>query len=494
MASLETLIRALSDRDERAVIAAMDILVDRDRCSLIPSLIFYHPSPRVVARAIDIFARGGREEVLDFSDRLLVHEYAAVRAAIVRASAALAPNREQLEDLSKQECPCIRVSAVSGLLAQNWISDEVADREFQLAIAHPEPETRLAVATSARIRYSEIFRASLSTLVADSNVEVAREAVRAIKISGDPEFTGTLIASLHDRRVRDLVREVLVERGDEALAVLCEALTDPETPAAVRRHIPRTIALFECPSAVEALLDALEDLTGGVVHYKILRGLQTVLAGPCGVHVDVRQIGREMDLTVERALDLFQIERDLKRGQEADAMRRTAGGMLLRELVRDKRSLAVGRIFLLLALLHPGEDLGTIETGLRSDAAKSRASAIELLENILSHERSREIVGLASLSAMPDGLELPGSGLTDRELDYDVAMRTLAADDSTTVRAFALYHAGEIGLEVGDSAAPRDLDRDAAPLSLRDAALGLIEQLPEVIARRTMLAGDAKAT
>ena len=50
-------------------------------------MILYHPSHEVVATAIDIFSGTERDDVLDYSDRLLKHEYASVRSAIVRAIA-----------------------------------------------------------------------------------------------------------------------------------------------------------------------------------------------------------------------------------------------------------------------------------------------------------------------------------------------------------------------------------------------------------------------
>ncbi len=487
VASLESLIRALSDRDEHAVMAAMELLDERERCSLIPSLILYHPSPYVVAKAIDIFSSAGREQVLDFVDRLLEHEYASVRSAIVRAAGVLAPDRDQLDQLSRETCPCIRVSAVAGLLAQGWVEPEVADREFQAATRHSEPDTRMAVANAAKLRYAEIYRESLPALARDTDSNVAREAVRAMHKSEDPEFTATLVALLDDRRIRDLVREALLDRDAEALKVLTRDLEDPTTPPSVLRHIPRTISRFSSLDAIDILLHALGSVRSGMVRYKILRGLEPLLAEPWGRTAAKSRILEELRSTVDRSLFLLHNEAELIRGQEEVASRRTPGGRLLIDLVRDKRYLAASRIFLLLALLHPEENFRTIQGGIRSERATRRASGIELLEHLLTPDLRHRIVGLVSQDTPMGRLRIASPELARTRQEYGAAVRALADDSSEAVRAFAMYHAGEIDLGDADSIGPpveAPADRPAA--SLRDRALGIIERLPEALARRAV--------
>ena len=71
MASLETLIRALSHPDERHVIAALDLLNEERRIDLIPNLILYHPSTSVVSRALELLSSSGRSDYLELAERLL---------------------------------------------------------------------------------------------------------------------------------------------------------------------------------------------------------------------------------------------------------------------------------------------------------------------------------------------------------------------------------------------------------------------------------------
>lgn len=483
--SAESLIQALSDPDERVVIAAMDLLTERDRCSLIPSLILYHPSPEVVERAIDIFARKRHAHVLDFADRLLHHEYASVRSAIVRATAILAPDREQLERFAHSDCPCIRVSAVAGLIAHGWIDPEKALIELEQALVHHEPDTRIAVANAAKLHYAEIYREPLRRLARDSEPEVAREAVRAMRESGDAWFTVHLIGLLDERRVRDEVRTALLERGGEALSLLARALEAPDTPGAIRRHLPRTISRFESLEAVGILLHGLREVSGGMVRYKILRGLQPLLHGPLGGAVDRAPLMAELEDTVDRTLSLLHKEAELAHGQQERIGRATPGGRLLLDLLKDKRKLATSRIFLLLSLLHPKEDFRTIENGLRSDRPVARASGSELLEHLLPHPLGRTLVGLLAPGSATDRLKTAGSARAQQQLGYLATVEALAEDPSQAVRAFALYHSGELELERA-----RDLDRGRPEKirqpDLRERALEIIEGLPDALARQAL--------
>lgn len=491
--SIESLIQALSDPDERVVIAAMDLLTERDRCALIPSLILYHPSPKVVERAIDIFAQGRHAHVLDFVERLIDHENPAVRAAIVRAAALLAPDRAHLETLAHSTCPCVRVSAVGGLIANDWIEPEKALVELENAVRHSEPDTRMAAANAAKLQYSTLYREPLCKLARDSDRDVAREAVRAMRESDDPWFSEPLIGFLDDPRVRDEVRAALLERGEPALSLLARALEAPETLAAVRRHLPRTISRFETPRAIEILMHGLRHVPSGMVRYKIVRGLQPLLQGPLGRSVDLAPLMADLEETIERTLFLLHREAELARGQQEHIERVTSGGRLLVDLLKDKRKLATSRIFLLLSLLHPSEDFRTIERGIRSDRPIERASGTELLEHLLPRETSGTLLGILTPGSPLDRLQAAGSPLASKRIEYLQAVEELARDTSQAVRAFALYHAGEIEFErARDERDSRSKDGKSHLPSLRDRALEIIEGLPDALARQ-MLPADESA-
>ena len=488
LASLETLIRALNHPDENHVLAALQLLADKRRVELIPTLILYHPSPHVVTAALELFASEGRNDFRLHADRLLDHPDASVRAAAVRALWTVSPDRERLEQLSRSECSCIRITAVAGRIAHGWIDPESARAELDLALAVPEAYTRLAVAAAARLRYAAVFREPLLALGRDADLGVRREAVLAIRRSADAYFTMPLVELLDDGDVREEVRTALVERGDPALDALARALVDSEFSTAVRRHVPGTISRFGTPRAADVLLQAVGRVGPGMVRYKVLRGLVPLLSGPLASHVDKSPVARAVDETIERALALLHWGVELAEEHGREPARKTIGGALLLELLRDKERLATRRVFLLLDLLHDEADFREIWTGLESDARTSRASGLELLENVLPPDQRRAVLALISHEPPARRWVASGSRRAEAPLSYARLLEQLARDESTALNAFALYHMAELRLELRPEAeailTAQDVEGDWAQArqgpfaKLRERALELIENLP----------------
>ncbi len=491
LASLETLIRALNHPDPRHVLAALALFEERARVDLIPALILYHPAPAVVTRALDLFATSGRNDFLMVVENLLEHEDAGVRAGAARTLSATSPNRERLQQLADSDCPCIRVSAVSGLLVHGWIDESDASVEFERAVRDAEPEARLALANASKLAYSTLHREPLGQLSRDSDPEVRREAVRAIRASDDPWYTPQLVTLLADRMVREEVRLALLGRGDAALQALSRALEDSEVAIAVRRHIPRTLSRFATPAAAEILLQSLERPLPGMVRYKVLRGLAPLLRGPIAPLVDLAPVAREVESTIDRALQLLRWKIEIEEGHREDASRATSGGALLGELLCDKERLAIERIFQLLQLLHPEEDFRGILAGVDSGSRADQASGIELIENLLSPAMSRAL--LALLDSGPEATRWQRAvDLRRSVVPYAALLHELTEDASESVRAFALHHQSELGLTAADGS-PADVDAERAnPLArLLDQALGLVERLPEARMRRPLLSQPA---
>ena len=491
--SAASLIRALGDTDERRAIAAARILRERGHSGLIPNLILYHPSPRVVTHALDMFAAGERDDLLGLLNHLIDHEDANVRAATVRASWVLDPDYSHWQAFRDSECLAIQVSAVAGLLAEGQVEPKEYDILLDRSIDYETYEPRLAVATAARLRYHPVVRRALLQIAEDKNVETAQEAVAAIQSSKDDWYTAPLVGLLGRRRTRDRVREALIDRGDAALAELAARFVDPNTPVQVLRHIPRTIACFDTPRAAEVLIDSLSQVESGMVRFKLLRGLETLFLdrGPGGRErtrfdpmAGVQGIRDELDRTLERSLDLLRLEVLLSRSQAELPALATVGGELLVELLQDKRQLATGRIIMLLGLIYRREDFRAIQAGLRSLNATERASAEELIETVLSRTTGRAILGLTTRGNAQQQLAVADPNYDERDLDYTSAVLALVKDGSRSVRAVALYYAGEIDITFDLKDLPpvtsddrRDSPRE--PARLQDRAVAILRELSE---------------
>ena len=498
--SAGSLVRALSDPDERRALAAMQLLVERGQSDLISSLIVYHPSPKVVVRAIDVFSSASRDDLPALLGHLIEHEEANVRAAAVRAAWALDSEAVSLLELADSECLSIQASAMAGLLDRDQIKPERYSALFDDVLAYENSDPKLAVATAARLSYHPVYHEILIQLAMDQDPDVADEAIRAVRASHDAWFTSPLVDLLGDRKNRENVRLALIERGVSALTILEHRLTADRTPISILRHIPRTIARFETPEAAGVLINGAMHIENGMVRFKLLRGLETLmldrgpgrgLAPRLAKDVDLSGIKTLFEQTLERALDLLRLESTLSATQKKDARLHTTGGELLVDLLRDKRALARGRLFMMLGLMYPREDFRAIETGLSSRIATDHASAEELIETLLTGSVARGMLGLSIDDSVSAQKIAANSSTLPETADYAALLRLAVRDGSQSVRAVAIYHAGEIGISLGpESPAAQDDDpATSIPMSLKDRGLAAVGDLfdfaPLVAARST---------
>jgi AAA family ATP:ADP antiporter len=484
LASLETLIRTLNHSDDGHVLGALEILDAQGKVDLIPSLILYHPSSAVVIRTLDLFARSGRRDFTAFADRLLENDDPDVRAAVVRATWAVKPNRQQLEALLEAECSCVHISAVIGLWVNQWIDPELAQEEVEETLRYPAYNCRLALANAIKLRHLPAFRRTLEILVRDPAPEVRREALSAIRLSADDYYTPLLVQLLDDREIRDQVRTALNERGDTALLELSKVLAGENVAPGLLRHVPRAISRFQSVDAANILLQQLiadqggdgesrgesRDRHSGMVRYKILRALGPLLSGPVGDQVDKSPLLLAVTRTIRRVMQNLHWQTWLEQGRETEPARQTCGSELLLQLLKDKERLALQRVFRMLFLIQPEENFRDIWTGLQSTSRRDRASSIELLDNILGPQLRVTVGALVGSGSVRERLEKSGSDLAGVRLEYSELLAQIEGDQSRVLGGLAMYHAAEI-----EVARP-----SADALSMREQALAMIEEMPEV--------------
>jgi AAA family ATP:ADP antiporter len=445
LGSLEAVFAGLNSKNDAEVVGAMDILADEGRVRLIPALILFHPSRDVVLRALDHFARSGRADFVPVADRLLGHADEEVRAAAVRARTAGQRDEAVLRAAAKDASPLVQATALVGLVAGGWVTDE-AQATADSLLASPSPEARRALARALRQQPAAAFDDVLEQLAETGDETVQIDIAHALGARRDPKFLPVLLPMLASRHVRPAARAALVEYGNEGLVFLAEAMADETLPHELRRHVPRSISRFPAADAVPALIGRLLDEPDGMVRYKILRGLGRLAAEHPDVPIDPAVLAEATRLTLEAAFRLVDWRLTLARGAAQDPRRATPGHELLATLLRDKEVHTVERLFRFLGLRHRGEDFEKIYRGLRSTRPKVRASSRELLENLLDPSLREAVMGI--VDDVPDAERLAHAApfYVPESLDYERLLFRLLDQQGETVRCIAAYHVGELGL------------------------------------------------
>jgi hypothetical protein len=442
LVSLETLFGALNSADDHEVLAAMDLLAEEGRARLIPALILYHPSQRVVLRALELFALDGRADFLPVAERLTRHADAEIRAAALRARTQVRADEAVLQVAASDPSPLVRATAVAGRVAGGWEGDEA---RLSLEGLLGDGETALALARAIAAQPSAAFEDVLLHLADGSSEATLVHVARAMGAVRSPRFLPALLSLLGRREVRQEARSSLVAYGDEGLAFLDEALGDGGMPVELRRHLPRTIALFDATRAATVLERHLLEEPSGAVRYRILRGMNR-LAAFADAEFDPALLRRAVTAAAEGVFRLVHWRSVLERAARGREERATPGHGLLVQLLQDKEAQAVERLFRLLALQHRGEDFKGIYRGLRAAEARARASSRELLENLLLPPLRGPV--LAIVDEAPDASRLARAGdlYVPEPLGYEDVLRLILDRGGESLRCVVAHHIGEVGL------------------------------------------------
>jgi len=445
LVSLEALFAGLNSSDDNEVVAAIDLLAEEGRARLVPALILYHPSQRVVLRALEVFAAEGRADFLPVADRLLRRADPEIRAAALRARSAVAPDEAPLRAADADPSPLVRATAVAGLIAGGW-GDAGGRERLDALLAGGDGEAELALARAIAQQPSAAFEDALLRLGESPADEVLVHVARAMGALRSPRFLPSLLPMLVQREARTEARTALLAYGGEALTFLDQALGDRALPIELRRHLPRAIGLFPPGLAVAALQRHLLDEPSGAVRYRLLRAMNRLAASPEAAF-DAALLRQGIERTLEAAFRLVHWRLVLERGARAEVRRATPGHELLVSLLRDKQGQAEERVFRLLALEHRGEDFKGIYRGLRSAGARARASSRELLENLLQPPLRSAVLALVEEALADDERLSRAEGLYAREpLDYEAVLALVLDRGGESLRCIAAHHVGELRL------------------------------------------------
>src|SRR5262245_2012067 len=444
LSSLETLFTALNSADDAEVKAAIDLLAEEGRVRLIPALILHHPSRSVVLRALEHFAQEGRTDFIPVADRLLGHVDPEIRAAALLARTKVARDEALLREVADDPSPLVRATALVGLVSAGSTSADDR-RGIDAILATGSEEARVALARAIAAQPAPAFEEALLRLADGPEEPVQAQAALAMGRFQSKSFLPALLPLLALRDVRNAARDALLGYGQEGLAFLAQALEDRALPQELRRHLPRTIALFSPVEAAEVLQRQLPEETDGMVRFKMLRALNRLALYP-EVMFDEGLLRRATEATVEAAFRLVDWRRVLEEGAAADSRRATPGHELLVRLLRDKETHALERLFRLLALQFRDEDFRGIYFGLRNNDARVRSSSRELLEHLLKPPLRVPLLALVDDAPDWDRLQRAAPFYSPRLVDYETLLARILDESGESMRCIAIYHVGELGL------------------------------------------------
>jgi hypothetical protein len=276
---------------------------------------------------------------------------------------------------------------------------------------------------------------------------LARAAVR----QGEVGMIPRLLEGMTRWQDRETVRGALVALGDPAFDQVAAALEDTNGSRSLRVHLPQTLGRFGTPAAAAKLLDLVEREPDGLVRYKALRALGRLVAD-YRLEVDRGSIARCVHANLVAYFSLLGTRiglgspRDVSPGAPLTTFRLFAG------LLDDKLRQSVERIFRLLKIAHPKEDIHRVYLACLGADKRARANASEFLDAILwrRDERGlRALIRILSDDLSPEAQAdraAPHLGLTPPR-SHDEAVEVALADADLKVAALAALYATTTGAD-----------------------------------------------
>lgn len=447
VASLETLVRALDSETDADVLAAIDTLDHEGKGRLVPALLLYHPSEAVVERALELFTKIDRKNVVPAIDRLANHPSPRVRAALLAARSVLDPDTRLLfMKLSFEDSPEVRATLMVNLIASGEIIGSDAKEWMDALLARGSTATKIALLEAIARRAASGFDAVLIALIDNPDPKVKVAALRAIGRCKPSNALPLLVDMLGHEVTRPDAQRILVDYGMEGFRELLRAIENLALDSACRVRLPATIERFDPELSSSVLLEWLTRERDGAVRFQIGRSLERLVVRVPTLQLDRALLDKTIAATVSRAYRYLDRRVILERGAAANPALATPGHQVLVALLRDKEVNGIERLFMLIGLAHRGDDFTDIYRGLASPRKEARATSLELIENLLKEPLRAAVLGL--VDDIPDHSRLAAAGSfhTPLGLDYEGLLQHMLASTSESVQDLTVFHIGELRL------------------------------------------------
>ncbi|HXV63439.1 MAG TPA: Npt1/Npt2 family nucleotide transporter, partial [Vicinamibacteria bacterium] len=441
-ATIETLVEELASPDENRVIRSIELLESLDKRHLVTPLLLRHESPRVRSRALLAMKQASPGTLARLAlavERSLEDEDADVRAeavsvlAVIRGKDVTAIMRPYLEDKDSR----IATAAAASLAESDRQDDRLAAEETLARLAADTREVgkkgrRDVARVLARCSYAR-FRRLLIPLMHDADTSVALESIRSSRHLGDQDllFVPALVSRLADRRLKNAARGALASYGERVVDTLGYFLVDENENIWVRRHIPGTLARIPSRPSVEVLVGALDD-DDGLIRFKAVSALERIRKARPELGIETAAVEK---ITVR---DIGTYYRCLGTGFNLFDRGGLPRGNLLGQALDEKRRRAMDRVYRLLALALDRKDVRAARWAIERGDARSRASAVEYLDNVLSGRIRKMLLPILDQAPLEETVRKGNVFLKTRVKGIEETLARLIYDDDPVIAATAI--------------------------------------------------------
>jgi AAA family ATP:ADP antiporter len=432
-ATIDTLRAALASKNERQIVYALDLMsgvADDELADTIRPLL-RHPSVDVRRKAVRSLRAHARGDFTSEMKSLLTDDDPAVRRDAMEYLCYEADGGRvaAAQDYLSHEDPAVRVAAVACIGAlgsdaeRRLVNDEIV--ESLAASDSVAVRAQLAAAIGGDARFHEHVR----KLIDDPSPEVAASAMEAAGRSGNRDFVPYLFEKIGERRYRLAARRGLVAYGDRIVGAATDYIVDPQVDMTVKLGMIRLLQEVASQPAVDGLIQTLDRVDSATRHQAI-KALNKVRAKDSSRRFTHPLLRTLLVDELRSFFAMFNVRHLLAKRDVAGLLDRA-----LAEAIETRRE----RVFRLLQLRYPPDDIHGAYVGIVSEDKQLRASAIEFMDNLLKRDLKRLVI--PAIDNIPDeARRRRGEDLFELGIDNEAdALLYLLESDDAWLRACAVY-------------------------------------------------------
>jgi AAA family ATP:ADP antiporter len=470
----------LSASDPKDILYALSLFeVERQR-AVHPGVrsLLVHPSAEIRRKAVTILSASGDKTVRPDMEQLLRDPDLNVRteALLYLTYHAHVDPLELIEGVGDFPDFSVRSAIVAFLArpgeAQNL---ETAQQILAAMVCEQGAECQRTKLEAARLLglLPDSFDPLLSTLLADADTAVAREAIRSVGKLRKRRLVPDLLDRLSHRELGGEAAKALGEVGDTIVGALRDHLGDSSVAIEARREIPAILVKVGTPAAAHVLMDNLME-SDTALRFRIISALNKL----CSLHPEI-----EADIQTLETVLAAEILGHYRSYQILDKIGSTGDSQdpVVRALTESIQQ-ELERIFRLLGLLYPHLDLHAAYLGLQSKSVSVHDNALEFLDNVLKSQLRDMLVPLLDGKITVGERARIANKLVRATIENRVdAVAALVSSDDPWLKSCGAYAIGTFGLKSLEGELNRCLN-DSDPL-LRETARAAKHRLEQSVAK-----------
>lgn len=279
-----------------------------------------------------------------------------------------------------------------------------------------------------------VFSRYFYRLLNDDSPEVVTAAIRSVGISKDEKFVPWLLDHMADKDYRAAARTALVNFGETIFDTLENYLLDARGKFIIRKNIPRIFAGIPAQKSVDVLTANLDKIEPSLKYYMV-KALNRLRSDYPGLKFNDQRLAT---LVIEETRGYYEIMRTLHLQDYHDHSQPTA---LLCRALQERQQQYLERVFRLLGLVYPPQDIYNAYQGIVSGKKLLYANAVEFLDNLLQTNVKKYILPILDIQSVESVLEKAAQLFKIDRKDREAALLQLIDGNDNWLKSCAIYSA-----------------------------------------------------